>query len=191
MRADRSTIRSSWTRTARLRALGVLLLGGCAPSSLVTATVQHPGARLGAGRWVLLPLMNYSDTPPADESARALLSTLLRARGLETLAEPPPAAAPDQPLPDLDGRLRLERAMAWARSGKFTLGLTGSVDEWRYRTSSDGSPAAAVSLSLVDVETGVVLWTASGARAGSAGSTVSGTALQLLQDLLGGLELRR
>ena len=189
METDRLTDGSVWKRTGRLGALWLLLLGGCASSSAVSAVMVQRGARLSADRWVLLPLMNYSEAPRADEGARAILSTLLRARGIKTLAEAP-ATAPDQPMPDLDGRRRLESAIAWAKKEKFTLGLTGSVNEWRYRASSDASPAVGLSLGIVDVESGEVLWTASGARSGSAGDTVSGTAQRLLLELLDGLETR-
>ena len=169
--------------------LALLLLGGCASSGAVSAvTVRHrPG--LAEGRWVLLPLMNYSDAPRADEGARAILSTLLRARGIKTLAEAPPATTPDPPMPDLDGRLRLEGAIAWGKKEKLAIGITGSVNEWRYR-ASDGVPAVGISLRVVDIQSGEELWTATGARSGSAGGTVSGTAQRLLQELLEGLEAR-
>ena len=177
-------------RRTGLGILGLLLLGGCASTSAVSAvTVQRHGG-LSQDRWVLLPLMNYSEAPRADEGARAILSTLLRARGVRNLAEPPPPPAPDQPLPDLDGRLRVENSLAWGRKGKFTIGITGSVNEWRYRTSAEGYPAVGLSLSVVDIETGAVLWTASGARSGPAGGTVTGTAQQLLQELLDALDMR-
>lgn len=189
MRDVRPANRSSWRRSTRLGALLLLLLSACASSSAVSAvTVQHR-AGLSADRWVLLPIMNYSEAPRADEGARAILSTVLRARGVKTLVEAR-AATPDQPMPDLDGRRRLEGALAWAKKEKFTIGITGSVNEWRYRASSDGSPAVGLSLDIVDVESGEVLWTASGARSGSAGGTVSGTAQQLLSELLDRLETR-
>lgn len=190
MRIGRTAAFGSRTRAARLGALGLLLLGGCASSTTVSTPTARHGTGLAARRWVLLPFMNYSDTPRADEGARSILATLLRARGVNVLAEIPAASTVEQPIPDLDGRLRLENALTWARKENYTVGLTGSVNEWRYRTSADGSPAAGLSLSLVDIATGEVLWSASGARSGSAGGTVSGTALGLAQELLGGLEVR-
>jgi polysaccharide biosynthesis protein PelC len=184
------TTRHSWKRMARLGASWLLLAGGCASTSAASAVMVRRDARLSTGRWVLLPLMNYSEAPRADEAARSILSTLLRARGIKTLADSPAASAPDQPMPDLDGRVRLEKAVAWAKKEKFTFGVTGSVNEWRYRASPDGSPAVGVSLDVVDIESGQVLWTASGARSGPAGGTASGTAQQLLLDLLDRLETR-
>ncbi len=161
----------------------LLLLAGCA-----TAVKAQHGAHFTARRWVLLPLMNYSETPHADERARAILSTLLRTRGVKTLAEAPRTNHRDQQMPDLDERRRLEEAVAWSKAGGYTVGLTGSVNEWRYRGSSEGSPAVGLSLRVLDIESGDVLWEASGARSGSGGDTVSGTAQQLLADLLGGME---
>jgi polysaccharide biosynthesis protein PelC len=186
MEIGRSTGVSSGRRMTWLGAL--CLLAGCASSAAMSATAVKRGAQLSARRWVLLPLMNYSEAPHADEGARAILSTLLRARGIRSLAEAPATTRADDPMPDLDGKRRLESAIAWSKKEKQSVALTGSVNEWRYR-GADGVPAVGLSLSLLDVESGEVLWTASGARSGSAGDTVSGTAQRLMEELLRGLEI--
>jgi polysaccharide biosynthesis protein PelC len=170
----------------RLPVLALLLLASCAASR--PAVIVSGERRISSSRWVLLPLLNYSETPRADDGARAILRTVLRARGAKVLAEAPGPARADEPLPDLDGRSRLENALSWSRKANFPLGFTGSVNEWRYRGSPD-RPAVSLSLSVVDVKSGDVLWTASGATSGEAGETVSGTALLLMQQLLAGLEI--
>lgn len=187
MKNGRATTGSSGRRMTWLVALW--LVAGCASTSAVSAATVQRGAQLSARRWVLLPLMNYSEAPHAEEGAGAILSTLLRARGIKNLAEAPATARMDEPMPDLDGRRRLASAVAWSRKEKLTVALTGSVNEWRYR-GPDGVPAVGLSLSLVDVDSGEVLWTASGARSGSAGDTVSGTAQRLMEELLHGLEIQ-
>jgi hypothetical protein len=162
----------------------LLALAGCA-----SAVMARHGPSLSTRGWVLLPLMNYSETPHAAEAVQAILSTLLHARNVNA-ADAPGATDSDQPMPELDERRRLESAIAWARERKLALGLTGSVNEWRYRGSSDSRPAVGLTLSAIDLQSGEVLWTASGARSGSGGDTVSGTAQRLLQELLDGMEMK-
>ena len=44
-------------------------------------------------------------------------------------------------LPELDERRRAELALRWAKDKGFLYGVTGSVEEWRYRNGLDGEPA--------------------------------------------------
>ncbi|HEX7487720.1 MAG TPA: hypothetical protein VF341_02345, partial [Anaeromyxobacteraceae bacterium] len=83
---------------------------------------------------------------------------------------------------------RVDGAVAWARKEGLAVGITGSVNEWRYRPL-DGLAAVGMSLSVIDLRDGHVIWAASGSRSGSSGETVSGTAQRLMQDLTRGLEL--
>ena len=57
-----------------LAAPSALLLALAACASPVVARDAPPLSTQG---WVLLPLMNYSETPHAAEAAQAILSTLL------------------------------------------------------------------------------------------------------------------
>ena len=139
---------------------------------------------------MLLPLVNNSQTPMAGQRAAAILQTLLRARGVENLQEPPPEAVdgPRGRLPEISDRRRLARAVAWARKHGFRYGVTGSVEEWRYR-GLDGRPAAGATVMVLDLASGKVLFSASGAMSGWGRDTVSGIAQKLLRDLVEGMEL--
>lgn len=165
-----------------LCALG--LLGGCA-----VIDVQR-GPALSAGRrWALLPIRNHGEAPRAGERVEALVGTLLRTqKGVEL--EPYPVAEEAEPLADLDGQRRYARALAWARARGLAYAVTGSVAEWRYRGGPAGEPAVGVSLSVLDPESGRVLWSASGARAGLERETVSGVAQGLLRAMVGQLVVR-
>lgn len=141
-------------------------------------------------RWVLLPFRNQTETPQAGEKAEAILATLLRARGLQDLA---PYRAPSETageIPDLDERRRADRAQSWARGQGFTYAVTGSVEEWRYRNGLDGEPAVGVTLQVIELSSGRVVWSASGALAGWGRDTLAGTAQQVMKSLLTELAFR-
>jgi hypothetical protein len=144
----------------------------------------NPGPKLDVhARWVLLPVQNHGETPQAGERMEAILGTLLRARcGVDLRTYPTPKE--DNGLPELDDRRRYDAALAWARQEGFAYGVTGSVEEWRYRNGLDGEPAVGVTVQIVDLGTDRVVWSASGSRSGWGRDTVSGTAQKLLASLL-------
>jgi polysaccharide biosynthesis protein PelC len=162
----------------------VVGLGAC--------TVHHmqPSSPLPKeARWVALPVVNLAEAPLAGEKVEALLDTALRLHGLQNLERQglPTAKADDLLLND---RRRYEQALAAARQGAVGFGVTGSVQEWRYKTGLDGEPAVGLTLQVVALPSGRVLWTASGAKTGWGYANVSGTAQQLIAELLEGLRLQ-
>lgn len=173
-------------KTGRLAPLGylaALLLTGCYVQQI------NPGPRLDRrARWVLLPVQNHGETPQAGERMEAILATLLRARGVTDLRSYP-AAQPQSALPELDDQRRYETALLWAHQQGFAYGITGSVEEWHYRNGLDGEPAVGVTVQVVEIRSGRVVWSASGARGGWSRQTVSGTAHKLIASLLAPLEL--
>jgi hypothetical protein len=161
------------------------LVAGCS-----TATVQSGQPLEAAHRWVLLPVQNYAQTPQAGERMEAILATLVRGRGVNNLVIYPTVAAADG-MPVLDERERYAKSLAWARQQGFDYALTGSVEEWRYKSGVEGEPAVGTSVQVVEVATGQVLWSACGARSGWGRETVSGTAQKLLKDLLANLPVAK
>lgn len=127
---------------------------------------------------VLLPIENMSGAPLAGERAEAILLTLLRQR-LDDLRHYQPQSETGLPVPD--GRQRYLRALTRAREAGLELGVTGTVVEWRYRPGLDDEPAVSISLRIVDVPSGRILWSGSGAR--GSGGTVGALAQVLLRDL--------
>ena len=166
-----------------LGALVVVLTAGCS-----VVDVQR-GPTLDANvRWTLLPVMNYAEAPRAGERVEAMLETLLRSRGVANLQTYPSPTRTDD-LPELDERRRFESALGWARSNGFIYAVTGSVNEWRYKSGLDGEPAVGVGIRVIEITTGRTVWSASGAKTGWGRDSVSGTAQALLGALLDTLRL--
>ena len=171
--------------------IGLSSLAGCAVHE-----VQH-GPPLDAHcRWALLPVTNHAETPEAGARAQSILETLLRVRGIADLRTPPPtpprgAGGPGDAVFDtLEDDRRLDDAIENAKAAGFTYGVTGSVEEWRYRSGADGEPAVGVSVRVIELATGQTLFSASGARSGWGRETVSGDAQILLKRLLAELSLK-
>lgn len=139
-------------------------------------------------RWVALPWTNLADTPQAGERAEAILTTLLRARGIQP--DLPPVEGFGADLALADGRQRAEHALSWARKEGFAFAITGTVTEWSYRSGPEGEPAVGLSVMVVELPGGEVVWSASGARSGWAREPVSGAAQVLLEELLAKLDVR-
>lgn len=159
-----------------------LLLTGC------TITRVQAGETLSLrSRWVVLPFSNLADTPRAGERVASISGSILRIRGVQELLEYRDAR---EMLPELDDGHRLQDAITWAKAAGYSYGVTGTVEEWRYRGGTDGDPAVGVNLRVIDLVSGRTLWTASGSRAGWQQDTASGTAQRLLGQLLDQLDLR-
>jgi hypothetical protein len=77
-----------------------------------------------------------------------------------------------------------EEAQKWAREQGIRYGLTGVVQEWRYKVGIDGEPAVGVTLQVLDLSTGQIIWSASGAKSGWSREALSAVAHKLLYQLL-------
>ena len=86
-------------------------------------------------------------------------------------------------------RRRLEASLTRARTAGFLYGVTGSVEEWRYRSGIDGEPAIGLTVEVIDIATGKVLWSGTGSRAGWGREVLTGTAQKLLSSILQEMEM--
>lgn len=157
------------------------LVGGC------TSFTRESGAALPRdAQWGLLPLVNYSQAPQAGERSEQILLSVLAEQGLR------PRLYPDvtpTSMPLLDERKRLSQALVWARQEGLDYVVSGSVEEWQYKSGLDGEPAVGISLQVIEPATGQVLWSNSGARAGWSRESLAGTAQKVLRELVGDMRL--
>lgn len=167
-------------RFATTLCVAAVMLVGC--SSAMTR-VHRAGNVKSTAKWALLPVQNHSETPQAGERIEAMLDTLLRKQGVNQLDRYPLQPEDDAHLLASD-RQRYETALEWARGARFDYAITGSVEEWRYKSGLDGEPAIGITMRVLDVRTGRVLWSASGTQTGGAAENASGTALKLLTKLV-------
>ena len=164
----------------RMSVLGVLLviLAGCVTMN----QGSHEPVSFAEG-WALLPFINNTETPYAAERAESVVAALLRARGLRNLAEYPQEGKEDEISVGRKGEKR-NRALEWARGNGFKYAMTGTVNEWRYKVGMDGEPVVGVTLQVVELPGGRVVWSATGAKSGWSRDSVSAVAQQVIDKLL-------
>lgn len=145
----------------------------------------HAPALQRDASWVVLPFANHTETPLAGNRAEAIAEALLHAKGVGRVQRYP-AGTQQEALFDAGDTKRQQEALSWAREKQAQYALTGSVDEWRYKVGVDGEPAAGVTLQIVEVSSGNVLWSGAGGKSGWSREALSAVAQKLIRDLLDG-----
>lgn len=155
------------------------------------ASIQKsPSPQLAAGQsWAVLPFANHTETPYAAERVQAIAGTLLRTHGVTRLQDYPLAKADD--LPGDRVSVPLDTALEWARQHHVRYGLTGSVNEWRYKVGMDGEPVVGLTLQLWDLETGQVIWSAVGSKSGWSRDALNAVGQDVLSRMLDSLRIGR
>ncbi len=170
--------------TLGILALGCLLLSGCS----VMQQNEHAVQLTDDSTFVVLPFRNLAQTPQAGQKTASLVSALLRTQGLKVIDSPQSLQSPALSSDLLsDDEALIQDSINWARNSGAQYGVSGSVDEWRYKSGLDGEPAVGITLNIIELETGDVIWTTTGARTGWGREGVAMAARTLLSDLLSDL----
>lgn len=168
-------------------ATSIALGAGCGPSVVMKVQKAKATQPRTAARWVVLPFANHSDTPQAGDRVEALVATILRSHGVAEVAGYP-VPKTEEVLTLTSDHARVEEALAWARGAKFDYGVTGSVEEWRYKSGLEAEPAVGVTVRVIELSSGKVVWSASGTKTGKGADNASGTALTLVDALVENLD---
>lgn len=165
--------------------VGLLALNGC--------STLHQGVREAAPlaeTWVVIPFVNNTETPFAAERAEAISTALLYARGVQRVVTMPLVSTGDTDILPDRGLKRREAGMEWAKKQGIRYALVGTVTEWRYKVGLDGEPVAGMTLQLIDLSDGKVLWSGSAGKSGWSREAVSAVAQQVLEQLISTIALR-
>ena len=163
----------------------ISLLSACS-----AVQVQNTQSLSNDERWVMLPILNFSETPLAGQRTEAISSTLFRQKGIILESQVFSESNQDNSvLPVLNEEARLQKALAKVDREKYRYAITGSVDEWRYKAGLDGEPAVAFSLRVIDLKNNIVVWSTTGAKTGLGYESVGTTANKLLTQLVGDLTI--
>jgi TolB-like protein len=162
---------------AKILTAGLLLLvmSGCSVvRQSAPVTLAH------TNRIAVFPFANNTATPQASQRAVSMSSHLLNECRLQVMMYPTTC----QSTVCQYSKTKQQKMRAWARRQGIHYALTGAVNEWRYKVGLDGEPAVSLSLSIVDVQTGRVVWSAVGSKSGASRSSLGNTALTLLSKML-------
>lgn len=168
-----------------LRRLHTLLIGGALLLLSACSTLDRGTAPAleRQATWVVLPFANHTETPLAGNRAEAIAQALLHAQGVGKVLRY--ETGPQQEaLFDAGDSKRQQEALDWARERQARYALTGAVDEWRYKVGVDGEPAAGVTLQIIEVASGDVVWSGAGGKSGWSREALSAVAQKLIRELL-------
>ncbi len=164
--------------SSRLWPLALIWLAAC-----TTVDIGPPPSIDRGAKWVLLPIMNHTETPQAGLRAEAIIDGVLRANGVRELRRYPVGLNNESLFEPLD-RKQFDAALAWAKGAGARYAVAGAVDEWRYKVGIDGEPAVGVALNVIDVASGEILWSGAGGKTGWSRESLSGVAQRLIRQLL-------
>ena len=137
--------------------------------------------------WAIMPLENNSNTPLAAEKVEQILRTQLYTKGINAVIYPKPDL---NKLTDiLDSTAKDKHARNWLATYPADYIITGSVEEWHYKSGLDGEPAVGLTLEVKTAKGGTTLWRATGSRGGWGRESVSGTGIIVVKELLDGLNI--
>lgn len=161
------------------------LLAGCTTVDVGRAPVLADNAQ-----WAVLPFANHTETPQAGLRAESIAENLLRSQGAVNLKRYPASIATETLFEPME-RKQTEAALAWARNAGIRYALTGSVDEWRYKVGVDGEPAVGLTLQVIDIDSGEIVWSAVGSSTGWSREALTAVAQKLTLKLIEPLAMNR
>lgn len=168
-------------------ASGLALIAAWTAGCAVRAVPARAAAVSTTDTVAVLPLHNATEAAFADRRAHAILVSLLQQRGLKVLSYP--LRGTDNPL-EATQPPGLQESLQWARREGARWAMSGTVTEWRYKSGVDGEPAVGITLSLTDVRSGEVVWSATGARTGWGYEALAAVGQSQIEDLLRGLQVQ-
>jgi len=151
-------------RQRSLHSLGVLVLFliGCVSGSLpVGKALPAPES------WVMMPLINESETSLADESANSLLQAHLRNRGVNAY--------------------EANNNIVSTSSAQHV--VTGRVVDWQYSNLTRPKPKVTIDLRVYDMKSQELLWQQERTRTGGSGDSVVTVADSLLAQLVSRIDV--
>lgn len=150
-----------------------------------TMQINHsaPIALARYSRIAILPFTNMTETPQADGRAAAITEALLRSEGFAVIPYPNITTRPAL-IPGVKPVIPRAQLLAWARENHLPYAMIGTVNEWRYKVGLDGEPVVGITLELINVSNGQVIWTAVGSKSGGSRTAVATVAQRLVEDML-------
>lgn len=153
--------------------------------------VQKSAPLSASQRWMVLPFQNYSQTPRAGEQVEEMVATLFRIRGIPNVEMYQPQDEDKGGWLDFNDRKRQEKALLLAMKDNASYAITGSVDEWQYKLGVGSEPVVGLTIRVIELPSGAVVWSASGAQSGWSTGSLSGTAQKLLRELISKIEITK
>ncbi|WP_434361668.1 hypothetical protein NF212_24740 [Parasalinivibrio latis] len=132
--------------------------------------------------WAIMPFKNLSGTPLAGQKAEQMLATALSAKGISVSVYPNADSHSLESI--LDPQSVEKKAQEWLKSQRAEYVITGSVEEWQYKTGLDSEPTVGISLKVIANPGSTTLWRATGTRTGWGREGLAQTGLDVITGLV-------
>ncbi|GAB6077482.1 hypothetical protein [Hydrogenobaculum acidophilum] len=122
--------------------------------------------------YAVLPFINYTETPQAGKRVASLLYAIMISKGYKIK---------DNVMYLKSKNLRSMEKKAFKHGANYV--VTGTVNEYRYKTGIDGQPAVSISLLVINKDNKVV-WSSTGAKTGFINSSLGKITTELLENMV-------
>ncbi len=129
------------------------------------------------GVYAVVPFYNFTETPMAGLRASHILEGVLRAKGYRVYNR---YWKEDDDL-STDEIKNLIREL---KNKDVRYIVSGTVNEWRYKTGIDGEPAVSLTLYVIDAYTGSIVWSGSVSRSGYSFESLGVVAEKLIKKVI-------
>lgn len=138
--------------------------------------------------WIMLPSVNLSENSMSDKKAVSILSTLLRAKGIEITTDIVSNDGKD--LLTIAKQNEAQSSLEWAKNKKYSYGMTLTVEEWKYKSGLDALPVVGITLKIIKIDTGDVIWSVSGAKTGMPRQSIAAVSQDVMKAMLDKLKIK-
>lgn len=129
------------------------------------------------GVYLLLPFENYTETPLAGLRAASIMHGVLTSK--EYRVERYEIKKEKDFSQD-----EIRNLIKEAKTKGYQYAISGTVNEFRYKTGIDGEPAVSLTIIIYDLKNDRVIYTATGSRSGWAHESITTVTQKLINELI-------
>lgn len=163
-------------------AASVALLTGC---SSYTGTDNMETSK--SATFALIPFVNHSNTPLAEQNVKAIVNSVLTQKGAKVVVYENSNETEDLKSL-LDENYDRKEALKWLSGISYNYVITGSVDEWDYKAGLDGEPVVSVTIEIKDTDSKSV-FVKTGSRSGFGRESLNYSGQVVVSNILDDLKL--
>ncbi|MEM3610347.1 MAG: hypothetical protein QW076_05610 [Candidatus Anstonellales archaeon] len=157
--------------------LEMLILGSIV-SACATFVVNSNNAELNKeATYLVCPFNNYTETPDAGKRVASMLKGILLSKDYKVLDS---YQNESNGLSGVDTQECLQKA----RGKGIQYLITGSVNEFRYKTGIEGEPAVSITIIIYNTSDNKVIWSSTGSATGWSNQSRTTVAQKLLNKLM-------
>ena len=134
--------------------------------------------------WAQLPIINLTEVPHAGKRVSSILSSELHRKKISGIKLYPIEKSVKDYSPNKMKPTLSEKSQDWALSQGARYAISGTIEEWYYRVGIDGEPVVSLSLNIVDLWNGDIIWSQSDSEVGRTQQTLAEVSQTMIHKML-------